>query len=466
MSGIFISYRNEGGFPTANHLVDKLERDGYKVDFDKSSLRESGRFDKVIRSQIKACTDFIVVLDKNAFERTSIGNPKETDWLRRELAYALEQKKNIIPIILPGFDWPEQLPDDIKNVRNHNGPKYSRDYFDRFYDELLSFLKSSSSETSGSKSSDLDTPGPKKSKIWMIVSGLLALALVGGVIFFYYYTHRPKEPVLLFAGGGSVRGYILSSVDSTALDDGVYMPMASTTAWPLVAEELSVGSYEDYDEQNPRPYYLILLTAEKVDADSMMKKETQTEFKRRIGYLIEVKIGESPLQLAYQNIPELDSLYKRDKMVSTSELKKILCKPEYNIFATTKGTSATWRRYNTILESKLDSLPDIKFFERKDDPTSFTNNYIILESSTYFAENIHKPRINVCDSLKNPLFCPMFIYFIAYKTKGNNYYIVPEKVRSFLTKLGIDNFPEKEDLWFDSAGIIRIYNKDERRFEK
>lgn len=457
MSGIFISYRHEGGFPTANHLADRLRNDGYNVVFDKTSLRE-GKFDENILEAIERCDDFIVILNSTVFDRTLSGTPVERDWLRMELAHAVKKKKNIIPVMLSGFEWPKQLPEDIDVVRLFNGPKYSRDYYDSFYEKLLTFLKSSSSKPSHLKSSSAESSRFEKSKIWKITTALLALALIGGVIFFYSFTHRPKEPVLLFAGGGSVKGYILDSINENALDNGTYMPMASTTAWPLVAEELSVGGYEDYDEQNPRPYYLVLFSAEKVDANQLMPEDSQKEFLRRIGYLVEIQIGEIPLQVAYQNVPELDSLFKQNKMISVYELKNILSNPTYNIYATTQGTSATWRRYNNILESKLDSLQNVKFFEKKDDLTSFTDSYIILESSTYFAENIRTPRLNICDSDHQIVTCPLYIYFIAYKTKGNNnfVYVVPEKVRSFLSIIGIEKFPEGDKLWYQN--LIRSYN--------
>lgn len=470
MNDIFISYRHNGGFPTANHISEKLQKDGYKVCFDKSSLKQ-GKFDEKILDQIGGCTDFIVVLDKEAFSRTLNNEPIEKDWLRRELAHAIKHKKNIIPVMLSGFEWPEHLPEDIDEIRKHNGPEYSRSYFNEFYKKLTSFLK---------------TRTPLKKRLKRILLPLLLIGVAAGC--FWYagsqfnnkkliegnknLTNKveeltdtinklaEKEPVLLFAGGGSVKGFIQSSFGNTALDNGIYMPMASTIAWSLIAEEPSVGRYEDYDEKNPRPYYLVLLSAEKATANQLIRDSM--EFKNRIGYLIEIQIGESPLKVAYQNVPELDNLKKLGNMVSSSELKKILCNPTYQIYTTAPETSATWRRYNTILQSKLQSLKNVKFFEKTDDITAFIGNYIILESSTYYAEHIHTPRINVCDTNNQLITCPMFIYFVAYKTKNGDVYVVPEKVRSLLTGLGMEHFPKGDSLWYPN--LIRSYNKDLNRF--
>lgn len=140
---IFISYRRKGGFETAKHLYDLLKHDGYTVSFDIDTLR-SGNFDTALLKLIDECTDFILILNDTAFDRSL--DPKfdrKYDWLRNELAYALEKKKNIIPIMLDGFtEFPKNLPSDIEAVQWKNGPAYSRDYFDTFYGKLKSWLQS------------------------------------------------------------------------------------------------------------------------------------------------------------------------------------------------------------------------------------------------------------------------------------------------------------------------------------
>lgn len=150
MYDIFISYRRKGGYETAKHLYDLLVRDGYTVSFDIDTLR-NGDFDTALLKRIEECTDFILILNKGAFDRTLDPNfnPKN-DWMRNELAYALKLNKNVIPIMLEGFDdFPEDLPDDICNVVRKNGPKYDNYYFDDFYRKM--------------KKSFFETPEPKPS---------------------------------------------------------------------------------------------------------------------------------------------------------------------------------------------------------------------------------------------------------------------------------------------------------------
>ena len=119
---IFISYRRKGGYETAKHLYDLFSKDGYQA----------------LLKRIDQCSDFILILSKGAFARTldPAFNPRQ-DWLRIELAYALKKQKNIIPILLEGFEgFPENLPADIKDVAKKNGPQYNQYYFDEFYKKL------------------------------------------------------------------------------------------------------------------------------------------------------------------------------------------------------------------------------------------------------------------------------------------------------------------------------------------
>lgn len=134
---IFISYRREGGYDTAKHLNDLLVRDGYRVSFDIDTLR-NGDFDTQLLSRIEACKDFILIVDKHAFDRTLDKNFDSTkDWMRCELAHALKHNKNIIPVFLSGVTgFPEGLPIDIVNVTKKNGPEYNRYYFNDFYETL------------------------------------------------------------------------------------------------------------------------------------------------------------------------------------------------------------------------------------------------------------------------------------------------------------------------------------------
>lgn len=145
---IFISYRRRGGFETAKHLYDLLTKDGYRVSFDIDTLR-NGDFDTEQLRRIDECRDFILILSEGALDRcVDPSAVASADWVRCELAYALEKNKNIVPIMLAGFTaFPDNLPDDIRKVVRKNGPKYDSYYFDDFYRRLKSdFLETKPEE--------------------------------------------------------------------------------------------------------------------------------------------------------------------------------------------------------------------------------------------------------------------------------------------------------------------------------
>jgi len=113
---IFISYRRDGGEMLGQLLHDRLTQEGYTVFFDVESLR-SGKFNDELYRVMEECTDIIVVLPPNALYRCEDAE----DWVRKEISFCIEKKKNIIPIMMRGFEFPENLPDDIVELRNYNG---------------------------------------------------------------------------------------------------------------------------------------------------------------------------------------------------------------------------------------------------------------------------------------------------------------------------------------------------------
>lgn len=135
---VFISYRRDGGQDTARIIRDELRARGFRVFFDVESLR-SGKFNEQLFDRIRECNDFILVCSTCALERCV----EKDDWVRQELACALKEGKNVIPVLLRGFEFPpvEALPEDIRDVCYCNGLSASFEHFDAFIDKLVTFLK-------------------------------------------------------------------------------------------------------------------------------------------------------------------------------------------------------------------------------------------------------------------------------------------------------------------------------------
>jgi len=134
---IFISYRRKGGYDTAKLLYDRLRLDGYAVSFDIDTL-EKGDFDKELESRVRECKDFLVVLNHGIFDRfyDPECDPKD-DWVRREIACALAENKNIVPLVLEGFEWPKNaLPPEVKDITRKNGIDLNPKHFEAAYATL------------------------------------------------------------------------------------------------------------------------------------------------------------------------------------------------------------------------------------------------------------------------------------------------------------------------------------------
>lgn len=134
---IFISYRRDGGEALACLLAEKLRQKGYKVFYDIDSLR-SGKFNEAIYSIIHNCTDVLCILPEHGLDRCE----NDEDWVRREIAYAIKEKKHIIPILMRNFVFPEKLPEDIDELRNYNGVTANMEFFDAAFEKLLTMLES------------------------------------------------------------------------------------------------------------------------------------------------------------------------------------------------------------------------------------------------------------------------------------------------------------------------------------
>lgn len=142
-SGIFISYRRSGGLDTARNLCERLSSLNYKVFFDLTSMRE-GKFNQQIYSEIEQADDFVLILSEGALDRCV----EEPDWVRMEIQRALALHKNIIPIWKTSFKgFPQSLPPDIAEIKHYDCVKMSDEYYEAFFQKLLTRIKSKRSSS-------------------------------------------------------------------------------------------------------------------------------------------------------------------------------------------------------------------------------------------------------------------------------------------------------------------------------
>ena len=162
---IFISYRRTS-YNTAKLIAEKLRHAGYKVFFDVDTLT-AGKFNEQLLEVISNCKDFILVLPEKALDRCY----QPDDWIRKEVICAMEHKKNIIPVMLDGFSWPQKMPEGMEELPNYQAiTAIGHEYFDMAVQRLQSFLKSRPS---------------KPIKLWLtkIAVIMVAIFIIAGIGF-------------------------------------------------------------------------------------------------------------------------------------------------------------------------------------------------------------------------------------------------------------------------------------------
>lgn len=93
----------------------------------------AGKFNEQLFGVIENCKDFVVVLPPSALDRCV----NEDDWVRLEVSHAMAHNKNIIPVMLNGFVWPEPMPQGMEELRNYQALTASSiEYFDLAMERL------------------------------------------------------------------------------------------------------------------------------------------------------------------------------------------------------------------------------------------------------------------------------------------------------------------------------------------
>jgi hypothetical protein len=125
---VFISYRRRDE-PWALAVFGDLTQHGYDVFVDYDGIA-SGKFETVIFENIRARAHFLVLLTPTALEPRS----GPVDWMRREIEAAIETRRNIVPVMLEGFDFGApavagQLTGKLAALKEYNGLEIPKGYF-------------------------------------------------------------------------------------------------------------------------------------------------------------------------------------------------------------------------------------------------------------------------------------------------------------------------------------------------
>jgi tetratricopeptide (TPR) repeat protein len=125
---VFISYRRTN-VSWALAIYQDLTARGYDVFFDYQSI-DSGNFEQVILENIKSRAHFLVILTPSTLDRCK----EPGDWLRREIETAIDERRNIVPLLFENFDFgnssvTEALTGKLAHLKSYNGLRLYAEYF-------------------------------------------------------------------------------------------------------------------------------------------------------------------------------------------------------------------------------------------------------------------------------------------------------------------------------------------------
>lgn len=243
---IFISYRREGGYDTAQLLYDRLTQKRYRVSFDLETLR-GGKFNTQLYGRIEQCSDMLVVLSKDSLKlRENI----DDDWFRLEIAHALKCGKNLVPVFLRDFQFPKksELPEDVAGIVDFNGVTASQEHFDSTLKKICRNFRAKPRRRIGLMAG-------------VVAIGLLVVAGVGigfnaDRIFQYPFTNVAKQEVASFCGAVSQLSAAYNDFLSAKLDfihNGVRLSILS-------------GSSSEYEAAIPQFMHQLAETKRRFDS--------------------------------------------------------------------------------------------------------------------------------------------------------------------------------------------------------
>ncbi len=213
---VFISYRRDDSAGHAGRVRDRLEREiGRDLLFmDVDAIPLGTNFAKVLRDEIAECGVLLAVIGPNWSDmRDERGNRRlddPNDFVRIEIAAALQRDIPVIPILLDGARIPKahQLPNDLKELASRNGLDVRHASFHDDMERLIRGLKGQLGQGGGPEGADLAEGGASEflTKTRLAVpqatSGLTHEHDMNG--FWRFLRDRRNQQVLGWLGGGLV----------------------------------------------------------------------------------------------------------------------------------------------------------------------------------------------------------------------------------------------------------------------
>ena len=145
--GIFISYRREDAAGHAGRLHDSLSRrfPDAQIFFDVETMRQfTGRkFSVIIDAALRSSDVFLALIGSRWTEITQTRSRERRDWVRREIAAALERDIPFVPLTVEDARMPDgdELPEDIAGLGQFQAQELRNKSWHFNIDELAAVIR-------------------------------------------------------------------------------------------------------------------------------------------------------------------------------------------------------------------------------------------------------------------------------------------------------------------------------------
>jgi hypothetical protein len=229
---IFVSYRRDDTPGDARGVRDRLSQKFGKANvfMDVDNLLAGQRFDRELDKALSQCDVLIALIGSRWMELLSAhAHDGKRDFVRDEIAAALKREIVVIPILIgreanmPSLPFPEDLPEDIRELVLYQKHNIAHESFGRDADELIAAIKAV-------------LRGKQGARPWRLMTAAGAIGLVLATALFGYWMD-------LIPGVGPSPGPVQSR------SDGDRAAKAAEQSKKVTVEEAAKKAAEDAQRQ-------------------------------------------------------------------------------------------------------------------------------------------------------------------------------------------------------------------------
>lgn len=238
MAGIFLSYRRADTTGWAGRLHDSLMRrlPGITIFMDVEEIPPGVKFADYIREAVASCDALIALIGPNWVTTAGSDGTRRLDdpgdFIRLEIASALERDVRVIPTLVGGAFMPDRnaLPGPLKELCDRQNYEITDRAWEDSCNRLADALKMIVAGNGGPPPAGR-AAGPLGRKYGVAAAGLAAVAAIGIAA----WTLRPVQPVRLTGTGGDPPVVVVAPEPAQAAQEAKAAPPPPTPAPPAPA---------------------------------------------------------------------------------------------------------------------------------------------------------------------------------------------------------------------------------------